>query len=75
MNYNFKQFMSFKNGLEKQTGQTCTFHLERFVETSGTYKLVTSIGFEHFAQALGNFISQQFGQGQFKYYLTLFSYF
>lgn len=41
------------NGLEKQTGQTCTFHMERFVETSGTYKLVTSIGFEHFAQNLG----------------------
>jgi hypothetical protein len=34
---------------------TCIFHLERFVETSGTYKLVTMIGFEKFAQALGKY--------------------
>ncbi len=39
--------------------------MERFVETSGTYKLVTAIGFEQFAQALGKYILLQIGYIKF----------
>jgi hypothetical protein len=39
--------------------------MERFVETSGTYKLVTAIEFEQFAQALGNYILLQIGYIRF----------
>jgi len=39
--------------LDKKSGATCKMYLKRFVETSGTYKMVTQIGFEKFAHAMG----------------------
>jgi hypothetical protein len=46
-------FSGLQKGFDKKTGSSCTFHLNRFVEISGTYKLVTVVGFEKFAQAMG----------------------
>ena len=39
--------------MEKKTGTTCKLLMKRFRDTSGTYKLVSMIGFEKFGKAMG----------------------
>lgn len=38
---------------EKTTGQTCTLHMKRFRDTSGTFRLISMSGFENFGSAMG----------------------
>lgn len=40
-------------GLEKKTGQTSKVYMKRFTDMSGTYKMVTAIGFTEFMAAVG----------------------
>jgi hypothetical protein len=41
------------NCLEKRTGQTCELLMRRFRDTSGTFKLVSTSGFEKFGKVMG----------------------
>jgi hypothetical protein len=45
--------VTFQHRLEKRTGQTCTMRMKRFRDTSGTYRLVSMVGFEKFGKEMG----------------------
>ena len=44
---------NFQEGLDQKSGSACKFWLKRFVEMSGTYRMVSRSGFEKFAHAMG----------------------
>ena len=35
------------------SGVTCVFYMKRFVELAGSYKMLTTMGFEKFVEAMG----------------------
>jgi len=41
-------------GRDISSGVTCTFHMKRFWEQCGTYKMVRMVGFERFATSVGD---------------------
>jgi hypothetical protein len=43
----------FQNCTEKKSGTSCKLWMRRFRDTSGTYKLVSMIGFEKLGRAMG----------------------
>jgi hypothetical protein len=49
----FSKYGVVMSGLEKSTGVTCKFFMRRFWEMSGIYKMVTMVGYERFAHAIG----------------------
>ena len=49
----FTTLNNFQTATEKKTGQTCVFHMKRFVDLSGTFKIVATLGMEKFASAMG----------------------
>jgi hypothetical protein len=44
---------AFQHALEKRSGQTCTIMMKRLRDTSGTYRLVSMVGFERLGRAIG----------------------
>ena len=44
-----------QTGTEKKSGLTSKVYLRRFKDITGTFKMVTMIGMEKFAAALGKF--------------------
>lgn len=52
-NIKFTECGVHMTALEKKSGQTCTINLKRYVEFSGTYKVVDIVGLDDFFHALG----------------------
>ena len=51
--------VTFQHRLEKRTGQTCTMRMKRLRDTSGTYRLVSMVGFEKFGKEMGELDTEE----------------
>ena len=45
--------LNFQTGTELKSGVSCVFHMKRFVELGGSFKMLTMMGFEKFVEAMG----------------------
>ena len=46
-------FSTSQTGIEMRTGQNFEMQLRRFKDTTGTYNMVSIIGFENYAELMG----------------------